>query len=489
MKFLLVGVGITGFLGMVLSTYKKCPSDSLLVRYGVGGTKILEGKGTLVIPFLQSYKLMSLNPHNLDIALDEDSGVATKDKIRIEVEADATFAISKEENERIIATERLLNFKEEKTVNLVKEILTGQLRSIVSEMNFEDLLENRKKLMEKVSESTEVELSKFGLDLMNFNIKMIKDLDGIVEQLGKKASAIAKSGSEISIAEQEKISATSIANSNKEKDVSIAETNAQKTKSVVSFEIQQTEAEERKKVEITELEYNTELKNSNIKITTEKEIELNEINSQKEIEINNEKNKQDVAAQKILTLKKEYELATEEKRVEYITSTNIENEAKKLIAQNELEVTKIEAEKMLIDAKAKSDSMMLEAKAKAELESLPIIKKAEAEKKLFEVYGAEGLVRLKLIETLPELMKHSVDAIKELKIDSINVISSGGDSQGAVGGEIGATVNNIITSIPAFKIANSLAKSVNLPELELNGHAESKLKVKTEERKIKHPKK
>ncbi|MGL4948795.1 MAG: hypothetical protein ACRC5M_00290, partial [Anaeroplasmataceae bacterium] len=59
-----------------------------------------------------------------------------------------------------------------------------------------------------------------------------------------------------------------------------------------------------------------------------------------------------------------------------------------------------------------------------------------------------------------------VEAVKNLKIDSINVIT-GGESNGAVGNEIGGTVNNIIKSIPAFKMANDIAKQINIPSLNL----------------------
>ncbi|WP_330112604.1 SPFH domain-containing protein (plasmid) [Cetobacterium somerae] len=468
---LILGATATVATGLVLSTYKKCPSDSLLVRYGIGGTKVLEGKGLFVIPFLQSHKLMSLNPHNLDIALDEDSGVATKDKIRIEVEADATFAVSKEEKERKVATERLLNFKQENTVALVKEILTGQLRSIVSEMNFEDLLENRKKLMEKVSESTEIELSKFGLDLMNFNIKMIKDLDGIVEQLGKKASAAARSGSEISIAEQEKNSATAIANSTKEKEVSIAKTNSEKTKQVVEYKIDESAAEQKEIAEIAELEYNTSLKKSNIKIETEKKIELNNINSKKEIELSDEKSKQEITDEKIVTIKKEYSLSLEEKRIEEITSITIENEANKLTAENELEIAKVTADKTLIIAEANAKAIKLEAEANASAETLPFSKRVDIEKRLVEIYGVDGALKIKLMETLPKLTEHYVDAMNNITIDSINVITNGNeDNRGAIGGEIGSTVNNLVSSIPMIKMANDLARGLNFPEINLTGN-------------------
>lgn len=182
-----------------------------MVKYGLGGNKVFSGKGTIIIPFFQSYKYMQLTPQNLDIRLNSSSGLVSKDKIKLELEVDATFSISKNEDERIVTSEKLLSLKADEIKYLVAEILTGQVRAIVSEMTLTESLEDRTMLKTKVSESVEIELTKFGLDLMNFNIKKIIDLDGIIETLGKKANATAQANAKISIVEQEKESTVKFA--------------------------------------------------------------------------------------------------------------------------------------------------------------------------------------------------------------------------------------------------------------------------------------
>ena len=104
--------------------------------------------------------------------------------------------------------------------------------------------------------------------------------------------------------------------------------------------------------------------------------------------------------------------------------------------------------------------------------ALPIEKKAEAEKKLLEVYGQSGIMGLKLIEILPELARAQADAVANIDINSLNIISGdggSGDGNSGAGNQIAGIVTDITRAIPAFKMANDIAKSINMPELSITG--------------------
>lgn len=481
----LIKIGVTGVLGatvvgLLLSCYKKCSTDQILVKYGLGGNKVFSGKGTIVIPFFQSYKYMQLTPQNLDIRLNSSSGLVSKDKIKLELEADATFSISKNEDERIVASEKLLSLQPDEIKDLVTEILTGQVRAIVSEMTLTELLEDRAMLKTKVSESAEIELTKFGLDLMNFNIKKIIDLDGIIETLGKKASATAQANAKISIAEQEKESTVKVAEQKKLQEITIAQTEAEKTESVSKSEVLKQQAIEEKESRIAEVTANESKKRELFVVESQKEVDLKKIDAEKEVFIKNQQKEQDVYDAKKVTTQKEAEVLLERKRADEIVKAKVDSEKKiveqdailtmeKNKADNDLKIAETKATAIVKEAEAKATAMTLEAEALAKKEALPILEKAKAEKVLMDVYNSSDcLIQLKMIEILPELAKYQVEAVKNLKIDSINVIS-GGDSNGAVGNEIGGTVNNIIKSIPAFKMANDISKMVNMPVLNLTG--------------------
>lgn len=466
-----------GAVSLLLSCYKKCPTDKILVKYGLGGNKIFNGKGTIVIPFFQQHKYMELTPQNLDIILNSSSGLVSKDKIKLSIEADATFSISESENERIIASERLLSLDPSEISKIAQEVLTGQVRSIISEMTLAELLEDRKTLKDKVSQTAELELTKFGLDLINFNIKKIIDLDGIIETLGKKASATAQANAQIAMAEQTKESTIKVAEQEKQQTVTIAKTEADKTIEVSKSEIEKSNALEEKNSRIQEIQSIENKKREMYKITNTKELELNRIDADKEVYIKNQEKEQSMLDSRKVTTVKEAEVKLEAKRAEEIVIATVESEKKiveqnavltmeKNKADNDLKIAETRASAIVTEAKAKAQAITLEAEALAKKEALPISEKAKAELELLKVYNAEQLVQMKFMEILPELTKFQAEAVKNLKIDSINIIG-GQDSNGAVGNEISGTVNNILKSLPAINMANKLAESINLPNINI----------------------
>lgn len=490
----LIGLIIILIVGMfLLSIYKKCSNNELLIKYGLGGNKIIDSKGTFIIPILQGYKRMSLQPINIDIILDRNSNVVSNDKIRVVVEADATFAVSSDPNERVIASSRLLNFDEKGIAELAQEILTGQTRTIISEMSFEELLQDRAMLMQKVSENAEKELSKLGLDLINFNIKMINDLDNIVNMLGQKASAIATTDAEISVAEQRKVSEINVATKNTEKEIKVAEQRKAKEISIAQTNAEiieeTTKAELRKEKTLAErdaekIRYSSESfeKQEIYKIDTDNKIKLQSINKQKEVQLEAEKTKQIIASETRKTVELEANVKLEERRAVEIVETKVSNEKKEIEIETQLNIKKKEAENQLEIAKTKADAIRIEAEAEANKIKLlaearavelarPIEEKAKAEQKLLDVYGQNGMVTLKLLEILPELAKAQALALSNIKVDSLHII--GGENGGSnAGNQIGGLATDIIKSIPAFKMANDIAKGLNIPSINILGEKE-----------------
>ncbi|MGL4948870.1 MAG: SPFH domain-containing protein, partial [Anaeroplasmataceae bacterium] len=330
-NLIMIGLGSTASIGVVsliLSCYKKCSTDQILVKYGLGGNKVFSGKGTVVIPFFQSYKHMQLTPQNLDIKLNSSSGLVSKDKIKLELEADATFSISKNEDERKIASEKLLSLDANAIRSLVTEILTGQVRAIVSEMTLSELLEDRAMLKTKVSESAEIELTKFGLDLMNFNIKKIIDLDGIIETLGQKASATAQANAKISIAEQTKESSVKVAEQQKQQEIMIAQTNAEKAEQISKSEVLKQIALEEKESKVVELNATENKRRELFVVESEKEVSLRKIEADKEIFIKEQEKAQATLDAEKITTTKQAEVMLEKQRADEIVTAKVESERK-----------------------------------------------------------------------------------------------------------------------------------------------------------------
>ena len=208
----------------LVSRYKRCPSDKILVIYGrTGGTsaKCVHGGGAFIWPVIQDYQFLDLKPLSIEANL---TNALSRQNIRVDVPCRFTIAISTETDSMNTAAERLLGLSPEQIQELAKDILFGQLRLVIATMTIEEINSDRDKFLDNISKNVDSELKKIGLKLINVNVTDIKDESGYIEALGKEAAAKAINEAKISVAEQEKIGETGKAMADREKDVQIAET-------------------------------------------------------------------------------------------------------------------------------------------------------------------------------------------------------------------------------------------------------------------------
>src|SRR5690606_29210862 len=95
-------------LTWLVSRYKRCPSDKILVIYGrtgQGSAKTLAGGAAFVWPVIQDYAYLDLSPISIDVDL---RGALSRQNIRVSVPSRFTVAISNEDGVTLNAAERLL---------------------------------------------------------------------------------------------------------------------------------------------------------------------------------------------------------------------------------------------------------------------------------------------------------------------------------------------------------------------------------------------
>ena len=98
-----------GFLIFLAKRYKRCPSNRILVVYGRTkanrASRCVHGGGTFIIPLIQNYAYLSLDPLQIEIPL---SGALSAENIRINVPSVFTVAIGTSEETMNAAAKRLL---------------------------------------------------------------------------------------------------------------------------------------------------------------------------------------------------------------------------------------------------------------------------------------------------------------------------------------------------------------------------------------------
>ncbi len=442
----------------ILSRYKRCPSDRILVVYGktgrnkeggVSSARCIHGGAAFIWPVFQSFAFLDLTPISIECNL---TNALSKQNIRVDVPSRFTVGISTESESMTNAAERLLGLKLEHIQELARDILFGQLRLVIATMDIEEINSDRDKFLANVSYNVEAELRKIGLKLINVNVTDIRDESGYIEALGKEAAAKAINEAKKSVAEQERFGEIGKAEADRDKDIRIAETERDTRIKTSEANAKAVEGENTAKVAIA---------NSDA-IRREREAEAE---------------RKALAAEKVQSAKALEEAYQAEREAEKARA-----EREKATQQANIVVpAQIEKEKAIIDAEAEAERIRRMAKGEADA----IFAKMDAEARgILEVLTkqAEGYDRivkaaagnpdkaamLLITDKLPELVRTQVEAVKNIKIDKITVWD--GNNGGKGNTNTANFISGLMKSVPPLNDLFNMA-GLSLPNY-LKGEAE-----------------
>ncbi|HMN95290.1 MAG TPA: SPFH domain-containing protein [Phycisphaerales bacterium] len=465
------------FVALIVRCYKRCPSNRILVIYGrVGGNraaKCIHGGAAFVIPLIQDYSYLSLEPLVIDIPLE---GALSLNNIRVNVPSTFTVGISTDDVLMNNAAERLLNLPVNAIREQCQDIILGQLRLVIATLSIEEINKDREKFMTLINENVEQEINKIGLELINVNIRDITDESGYIQAIGKRAAAEAINRAKVEVAQQEREGATGEAIAVRERTVNVAreiatgvegEKKAEQAQriAVAAMEAQAVtgEAQSQRDREIAVAQRAAETETARKQAEREQRIRVAEAEATavtgentsriqiaestaafREVDAET-KRRAEVAAAKaqeaILIAERERELA---------------RLAKEELAPQEIERKRIEiaagaeAEKVRIEAQGEADAIFAKYEAEARGVQKVLEAKAEGYRRLIEACGADAQVgpTLLLIEQLPQLVAEQVKAISALKIDKITVWDTGSRSDGSGRNTTSDFLAGMVNSLP-----------------------------------------
>ncbi len=209
-----------------ISRYRRCPSNKILVVYGKtgqGAAKCIHGGAAFVLPLLQDYEYLDLEPFVVPIDLDN---ALSQENIRVSVPTTVTAAVSNQAGVMQNAAVRLLGLSREQIESQAQDIILGQMRAVIATMEIEEINRDRQAFMFKVNEAVSTEMEKIGLAVINVNIKDIEDESGYIKALGQKAAAEAINQATIDVAEQEKTGKVGVAERERDQRTDVAAANA-----------------------------------------------------------------------------------------------------------------------------------------------------------------------------------------------------------------------------------------------------------------------
>lgn len=388
----------------ILSRYRKCPSDKILVIYGKVGSdkngqarsaKCVHGGAAFIMPIIQSYQFMDLTPISINVDL---KNALSKQNIRVDVPSRFTVGISTEPGIMQNAAERLLGLRMNEIQELAKDIIFGQLRLVVATMEIEEINNDRDKFLVAVSNNVEIELKNIGLRLINVNVTDINDESGYIEALGKEAAARAINDAKKSVAEKDRDGEIGQANAQRDQRIQVAAANALAIK-----------GENESKIEVAQSEA----------LRREKEAESMRLATAAEaVQAAKAKEEAYIAQQQAEQTRAALETATQQADV--IVKAKIAKEQAEIEAEAKAEVARR-------TAKGEADALFAKMEAQARGAQEILVKQADGMRELVNAAGgnADSAIKLILANNMEELMKIQVEAIKNIKIDKVTVWDGG----------------------------------------------------------------
>ncbi len=411
----LIVIGFIVFIAFLLITFfisrfRRCPSDKILVVYGKTGgeesAKCYAGGAAFVWPVIQDYQYLDLTPLSIDVNLQD---ALSKQNIRVSVPSQFTVGISNKPHLMLSAAERLLGLQRQDISALSHDIIMGQMRLVIANMDIEELNTDRDKFVESVYRNVGDELHKIGLELINVNVTDIQDESGYIAALGKEAAAKAINDARVKVAQEVRTGSIGEAEAQQDQRIKVSDANSR-------AEIGEAKADALSKQGINESAIN--IANSDaerdmaIAESERKATAARKVASAKALE------EAYVAEQSAELARAKMEAA--KKQADQIVDADIKRQMAVIQAQ-------AEAEQKREIAKGEADATLAAFSAQARGMEELLKKQAEGFKKLVDAAGgdSQSAINYLMLDKLTELTQIQTSAIKDLDIDKVVVYDSG----------------------------------------------------------------
>lgn len=489
----LAGIVLVMLFLSLVTWYRKCPSDRIMVIYGkTGGSKAaqcIHGGAKFVWPIFQDYGYISLRPLQIQVNLDN---ALCQQNIRINVPSVFTVGVSTAPEIMGNAAERLFGQSPEAITELAKDIIFGQLRLVIASMKIEEINADRETFLRSVEANVAEELKKLGLELLNVNITDITDESGYINAIGQRAASEALNNAKIDVAEANRKGSIGSAEAKKQETIAVSKANAEAAAGEADAErerriaVKQADAEAAAGEAAAERDRRIAVKQADAAATQGENLSAIEIakSNASRSEEEAEAFRRSEAARQIASAqieKAKYEAETEAQR------SRAEMEKERQVAdviipaqiqKQQIEIAaEAEAERIRREAKGEADAIFakLEAEARGNYEILKA--KGEGYQQIIAACAndSNAAVQMLLIEKLQELVALQTEAIKNIKIDKVTVwdgASASGDGKTSTANFL----SGLMKSLPPLHDVANMA-GVELPSYlgKVQGEAEAEV--------------
>ena len=169
------GVGVVGIVTLMLifsRLYKRASKERAFVRTGFAGQKVVVNGGAVVLPVIQETIEVNMNTMRLNVGRNNEAGLITKDRMRVDVQAEFFVRVKPTEDAIADAAQTLghRTMQPETLKELVEGKFVDALRSVAAELTMEELHEKRGEFVQRVQTTVSEDILKNGLELESVSL-------------------------------------------------------------------------------------------------------------------------------------------------------------------------------------------------------------------------------------------------------------------------------------------------------------------------------
>lgn len=188
-------------LVLLAKGYVNARPNEVVVITGLRKQRHLRGKAGFMIPFVEQRSYLDIEQFSTDVRTSE--AVPTLDFINVRADAAVKLKIGTTDEMIARAAENFLNWNTTDISNSVQDVLEGNLREVIGQMELRKMVNDRQEFASKVQDNVAPDLAKMGLEVIAFTVQSFSDEGGVIDNLGienvetiKKDALIAKAKAE-----------------------------------------------------------------------------------------------------------------------------------------------------------------------------------------------------------------------------------------------------------------------------------------------------
>jgi len=449
-------LGTLMLLGFIAQMYRKVGPNEAFIVYGVGGTRVIKGGGTLIFPMIHSFKSLPLELMSFDVAPKQD--LYTKQGVAVTVEAVAQIKVKSDQESILTAAEQFLSKTPPQREGLIRLVMEGHLRGIIGQLTVEEIVKQPEMVADRMRATCADDMDKMGLEVVSFTIKEVKDGNDYITNMGRPDIARVKMLADIATAEAERDTAIKRAEALREAAIKRAEADQQR---VLAETLSLTaQASAQNDLDVKKAQLMALAKREQAQADKSYEIQSKVMEQQVMVEsvrVQQIEKQEQVKVQEAEILRREKELIATVLKVAEVERARIET------------LASAERQRLITEAEGRANSVRAEGEAEAEI----IFKKGEAEAKAMNVKAEaylewnQAAVVDRLITQMPEVVRAMAAPLAN--VDKITIVSTG-DGNAAGAHKITGDLATIAAQVPAlFEALSGMQMSDLLSKVKVIG--------------------